>query len=158
MHELQEFKKYAKRSNEWSFKRLIKNAPVLTTRSYLDMCRIIYDAVFDKEYISGLSTAELFCKARNFDYEHEKKLGILGGDWDSSEEFERRFRFSYHNEEIIFGGPKLYIKQKDIGWYGVLICDDDTEDIVTAVKMFNSLRKNNYPVRFFEHEKVGDFL
>lgn len=153
--DLEEFKQFAQQSEGELFNKLINKAPVLTTRSYLDMCRVIYDAVFDKEYISNLSTAELFCKARLFGYEHERIYGILGGDWDSPKDFKISFMCSYHNEEVIFGGPHLYIEEINLGWYG-LICENgkDTEHLITAVKMFNALRKNKYPIRFYEYEKV----
>lgn len=50
---------------------------------------------------------ELICSARMFDLRHEYEHGILGCDWDSPEEFARRFHVSYHNEELFFGGQAI---------------------------------------------------
>ena len=61
MEELEEFESLAKETSELSKEELSKTAPVLTTRTYLEMCRVAYDVISKCEYPQDISTAFLFC-------------------------------------------------------------------------------------------------
>jgi len=163
--ELEEFLTLAEQVAAIPREELAKTAPLLTTRTYLEMCRIVYDVTYDRKYPKDISTAYLFCEARMFGYQHEYDYGILGTDWDSPEEFARAFDASYHEEEMYFGGPNLYIydesarlsshactvPKKYAQWTGNIYVRGDEW---VAVKMFVVLRKANYPVYFPEYKEV----
>lgn len=167
--ELEEFMKLAEQTDKLPKEELSKAANLLTTRSYLDMCRIVYDAISEWKYPSDISTAYLFCDARAFDFKHEYEHGILGAEWDSAEQFACRFNGSYHNEELRFGGPKLYIDDESsrVGknvytspriygqWTGCVCCRVyDIKAVYQAIKMYNALRKEGYPIYFFKYEEA----
>lgn len=162
--ELEEFKNFAGQVEKIQKSELAKTAPELTTRTYLDMCRVVYDAIFEWKYPADISTAYLFCEARMFSFKHELDEGILGIDWDSAEQFAFRFNSSYHNEELKFGGAKLYINVESASdtfpetyrqWTGNLCYSPyDQEDMYQAVKMYNALRRNKYPIYFSNYREA----
>ncbi len=163
MEELEEFKLLAEEVEKIPIEELSKTAPLLTTRTYLDMCRVVYDATYDVPYPEDTPTTQLFCDARLWSYEHERDEGILGIDWDSPEQFAQKFDVSYHNEELFFGGPSFYINDetarigkncyaipKQYGqWTGSIYCNtSDLKDRCRAIKMYIALRRMQYPVYF----------
>lgn len=171
LEELEEFQYLAEQADKMPKEELAKTAPLLTTRTYLEMCRVAYDAAADWEYPEDTPTEELFCRARLFDLQHEYDYGILGCDWDSPEEFACRFCVSYHNEELFFGGPSLYISDESakVGehaytwperygqWTGCMWCKPYfTERISKAIRMYIALRKKGYPVYFHKYKEILD--
>ena len=169
IEELEEFKRLAEQTDKVSKADLSQTAPLLTTRTYMDMCRMVYDATFEWKYPEDISTAYLFCEARMFEFKHEYEEGILGIDWDSPEQFARRFDVSYHNEELFFGGPSLYIHDESacIGknmytcparygqWTGCICCNIfNKESLYQAIKMYIVLRRKQYPIYFFKYEEA----
>ena len=167
--ELEEFMTLAEQTNKVSKENLSKNAEILTTQSYLNMCRVVYDATSNWKYPCDISTAYLFCEARLFDFNHEYDFGILGIDWDSPEQFADRFNNSYHREELEFGGLQLYIRDENSKirekvyamptkykqWTGYTCCYSyDIMAICQVIKMYNALRKKNYPIYFLDYEKA----
>ena len=171
MEELEEFRYLAEQTDKIPKEELAKTAPLLTTRTYLEMCRVAYDAASDWEDPEDTSTEELFCKARSWSTQHEYDHGILGCDWDSPEEFAQRFNLSYHNDEIFFGGPTLYISDESakIGehvytrpeiygqWTGSMGCKPYfTPRICKAVRIYIALRKKGYPVYFYKYKEILD--
>lgn len=169
LKELEEFKILAEENDKISVEELSKTAPILTTRSYMNMCRLVYDATAQWKYPDDISTAYLFCEARLFSFMHEYDHGILGLDWDSPEQFALRFEISYHNEELYFGGPSFYIHDESarIGkncytrpetygqWTGDIYCNVfDLESCCTAIKMYIALRRKQYPVYFPNYKEA----
>ena len=169
IEELEEFKKMAEETDKIAKEELSQDAPVLTTKTFLELCRLVYDETYRWRYPDDVSTLFLFCEARCFSYKHEYEHGIFGVDWDSPEAFARRYSASYHSEELRFGGPKLYIndENKKIGnetytlpktykhWTGYVCCDAyDIEKVREAIRMYLILRKNGYPIYFRGHEEV----
>lgn len=169
MEELQEFRQLAEEAEKIPIEELSKTAPLLTTRTYLDMCRVVYDATYDEPYPEDTPTTQLFCDARLWSYEHERDEGILGVDWDSPEQFAQKFEISYHNEELFFGGPSFYIHDETarIGekcytrpeqygqWTGMIFCDISyKKDLCRAIKMYIALRRKQYPVYFPDYKKA----
>lgn len=167
--ELEEFKILATQADAMSEEELSKNAPLLTTRTYLEMCRTVYDVTYDWKYPDDISTAYLFCEARLSSYQEEYNHGILGIDWDSPEQFAQRYFSSYHREELGFGGPsidildesacigeKLYTRPEVYGrWTGHIYCRFyDKESISEAVKIYIALRRKGYPIYFGECDKT----
>lgn len=163
LKELAELRQYAEEVGEISIEELSRKAPVLTIRTYLDMCRLVYDEIFEWKYPKDISNAYLFCEARMFEFAHEYKHGILGINWDSPKEFARVFNSSYHNEELRFGGPHLYIKNESFHncndvdpvpeiydkWIGDIYCTlYNKKSMYEALKMYIVLRMNGYPVKF----------
>ena len=161
--ELEEFRILAEETDKISKEELSKTAPVLTTRSYMEMCRIVYDATSEWKYPDDISTAYLYCEARLSSFGSEYKEGIFGVDWDSPEEFAYGFMTSYHHEELEFGGLKMYIHDESacLGrnlyekpdtysrWTGLICCD---ASVIRSIRMFLALRKAGYPVYFYEYE------
>lgn len=169
LEELEEFKILAEETEKISVEELSEMAPLLTTRSYMDMCRLVYDATMEWKYPEDVSTAYLFCEARMFSFEHERDEGILGIDWDSPEQFAHRFDVSYHNEELYFGGPSFYIHDESARegkdcytipetygqWTGDIYCNVfDLESRCTAIKMYIALRRKQYPVYFPNYKEA----
>ena len=150
--------------------KLCETAPLLTVNSYLEMCRIVYDAAAIWKYPEDISTEFLFCDARMWSYEHEYNEGILGIDRDSPEKFAKTFYTSYHCEELWFGGPKFYMHDESahLGrnlwgipkvfgkWTGKIYCDENDGDIYKAVKMYIALREKEYPVYFGNYAEIYD--
>lgn len=166
--ELEIFKSFAEQTEKVSKEELSKTAPLLTTRTYLEMCRVVYDATSEWDYPEDISTAYLFCEERMFSFSHEYTMGILGIDWDSPEEFAWKFMCSYHNEELWFGGPKFHIFNEstyargnifthfDIysQWTGAIFSSCSQENLIRAIKMYNALREKQYPVYFPDYNEV----
>lgn len=163
LEELEEFKMLAEQTDKISKEELSKTALLLTTETYMELCRVVYDATFEWKYPRDISTAYLFCEARMFSYRHEHDEGILGINWDSPEQFAHSFDASYHNEELYFGGPVLCIRDESarIGencytcpekygqWTGDIYCNSySMESVCRAIKMYNALRRKQYPVYF----------
>ena len=88
---------------------------------------------------------------------------------EEPEEFARCFDRSYHNEELFFGGPSLYIRDESakVGehaytrperygqWTGYMWCKPySIEKIGKAVRMYIALRKRGYPVYFHKYEEI----
>ena len=167
--ELEEFRKLATEAEKISKEEFAKTSPLLTTRKYLNMCRIAYDTAFDWKYPEDISTPYLFCEARMLGFNHEYNKGILGVDWDSPEKFALKFSCSYHSEELRFGGPKFYINDesarmgtygytlpKTYGqWTGWICCDsDDKRSRYEAIKMYIALRRKGYPIYFSNYNEI----
>ncbi len=157
LEEVEEFKRLAEETSRIPKEELSREAPVLTTRSYLDMCRVVYDAT-EKEmwnYPDDISTGYLFCSKRIWDYGHEYNYGILGFNWDSPEEFKDKLMHTYHYEELWFGGPDLLIDFIDDKWIGT-VCgkNNDKKDLMRSIRMYVALRKKNYPVYYSRYEET----
>ncbi len=158
LEEIEEFKRLAEEASRIPEEELSREASVLTTRSYLDMCRVVYDAT-EKEmwnYPDDISTGYLFCSKRIWDYEHEYKYGILGFDWDSPEEFKTKFIHTYHYDELWFGSsPYLIIDFLDDKWIGTVCSkNNDKKDLMRSIRMYVALRKKNYPVYYSRYEET----
>jgi len=167
--ELEEFGNLASKTALIPIEKLSKTAPPLTLRSYLDMCRVAYDAMYDNKYPADISTSYIFCDARMLSFEHEYDHGIFGAGWDSPKKFCLNFECSYHNEELEFGGLKLYIRDESARlsegiytspntfsrWTGRIYSDDwNTELMVKSIKAYIALRKKQYPIYFSNLDKV----
>lgn len=161
--ELEEFKRLSFETDKKSKAELSKTAPVLTVKTYMEMCRVAYDAIYKDEFPPDTSTAYIFCDTRMFSFEHEYEHGIFGADFDSPEEFAQNFNASYHNEELEFGGLTLNIHDESAllseglytspkaykMWTGYIYCDPwDTNLMYKSIKAYNALRKKQYPIYF----------
>lgn len=149
LDEVETFRKYTKKNVS-----LMKTK--LNTKNYLKMVRIAYDSTYDWQYPDEISTTYLFCQARSFSYEHEYKNGILGGNWNSTEDFERQYTASYHPEELYFGGITLTVQSLSDGkWYGITGYHGYRDsELVKTIKMYNSLRKKGYSIYFSNADVV----
>lgn len=169
VEEFEHFKIFAAQTEKIPVEELAKTSSVLTTRSYLEMCRSVYDATFNWAYPNDISTAYLFCEARIFDYAHEYYEGIFGVDWNSPKEFAIAFFNSNHKEELRFGGPKLYICDESAHieknvysrpdeyrqWTGTISCTlYDKKSVYESIKMYNALRNKGYPLYYFNYDEV----
>ncbi len=144
---------------------LSKSAPILTTRSFLKMCRLVYDATTIWQYPPETSTALLFCEERMCSFEAEHDEGILGVDWDDPKQFAQAYGSSYHPEELWFGGTPFYIHDETARksdncyaipeaytqWTGYVWCG---LDLYQTVKMYLALRKNGYPVYCHNYKDI----
>lgn len=162
--ELEEFKMLASQTKQIPKEILSKTAPTLTVRTYMDMCRIAYDAMYGDRYPNDTSTAYIFCEARGFPFEHEYDLGIFKAEFDSPEEFAKYFLFSYHYEELEFGGLRIWINNKiacstviknyDLWTGDIHTYTWDTERMIKSIKAYNALRKKEYPIYFSDYYGV----
>lgn len=161
--ELEEFKTLASQTKQIPKEELSRTSPILTVRTYMDMCRIAYDAMYGDLYPSDTSTAYIFCEARSFPYEHEYDLGIFKADPDSPEEFSCRFNCSYHDEELEFGGLQIWIRDESTNsipkkygqWTGFIHPSTwNTENMLKSIKAYNALRKKEYPIYFSNNYEV----
>ena len=167
--EFEEFKILSSETDKISKAGLSETAPVLTVKTYMDMCRVAYDAIYRDRFPPDTSTAYIFCDARMFSFEHEYEHGIFGADFDSPEEFAQNFSASYHNEELEFGGLTLYIYDESAClseglytsptaykmWTGYIYCDPwDTTLMCKSIKAYNALRKKQYPIYFSNPDKI----
>lgn len=167
--ELEEFKKLSSETDKILKTELSKNAPVLTVKTYMEMCRVAYDAMYENIFPPDISTAYIFCSERMLSFEHEYERGIFGADFDSPDEFALNFTCSYHNEELEFGGMTLYIHDESAliseglytspeaykAWTGYIHCNPwRTNLMCKSIKAYNALRKKQYPIYFSNSDKV----
>ena len=162
--ELNKFRQLAADTDKVPIETLAETAPVLTTNSYLKMCRLVYDATSLWKYPDDISTEHIYCKERVLN-----GSSILHIDRDSPEEFARSFYPTYHYEELWFGGPALYIGDESVrsgkscyttprifgkwtGWIGSHYYD--SVKLYRSVKMYIALRKNGYPIYCRNYEEI----
>ena len=162
--ELEEFRQLATDTDKIPIETLAETAPLLTTNSYLKMCRLVYDATSLWKYPDDISTEHIYCKERVLN-----GSSILHIDRDSPEEFARSFYPTYHYEELWFGGPALYIGDESVrsgkscyttpkifgkwtGWIGSHYYD--SVKLYRSVKMYIALRKNGYPIYCRNYEEI----
>ncbi len=167
--ELDEFKRLAGEAAAIPKAELAKTAPPLTMRLFMEFCALVYE-VTSAEDISGIPIGEL--------YRRNKMIGmnealILSTDPDSPAEFAAAYNATYHNEELWFGGPKLYIYEEGSRdkfgcytypyeyreWTGricLTMIKGKKRDLFRGVKMFNALRKRGLPIYFYDYEQVFD--
>lgn len=167
--ELDEFKRLAGETAAVPKDELAKTAPPLTTRSFLELCALVYEAA-SLEDISSIPIKELYCQNKLIGMSEARFLKAAP---DSPSDFAAGYNATYHNEELWFGGPKLYINEErardPIGcythpdeykeWTGrvcLTMIRGNERNLFRGVKMYNALRKRGYPVYFSEYEKVYD--
>lgn len=148
--ELERFRTLAERAENVPKTEMAKADFVLTTWEYLCMCRVIYTNTTVRKYPEDTSVVYMYCTARG---ELPRENAIFWIDEDDPEAFANDFRCIYHNEELWFGGPKLYINdlsRKGIyyDWIGDVVCDCNAsrKNLYRAIKMYTALRENGYPV------------
>lgn len=165
--ELDEFMRLASETAEIPVSELAKTSPPLTGRSFLEMMRIAFDASVIWKYPPDTSTAFLYSEARMMS---RRDAFRLLKDPDSIEEFAGHYQALYHNEEIWFGGPELYIRDESARlergytyayqyteWTGcVSSCRGDFTKIYKAIKLYTALRKKGYPVYYYHAAEDRD--
>ncbi len=159
VEERDRFRMLAEKAESVPEREMAATAPVvLSTWDYLYMCRIIYTNTTVRKYPEDTSVEYMYCTARG-ELPHEN--AILQIDEDDPEAFAYDFPRIYHNEELWFGGPKLYIKnmsQKGIyyDWIGDVVCDGwaSRRKLYRAIKMYLALRENDYPVYCHNYDEL----
>lgn len=183
--ELERFYALAEEAEKIPIEDLSKIAPLLTTRSFMEMCRLVYDNTTVWQYPEDLSTVYLFCEGRICTYTHREIFSI---DWDDAEQFAKAYTWMYHPEELWFGGPLFYISDESAkymqtkpagessvlflqsgsnGWYTepkiyehwtgrITSRSWGRRDVFRAVRMYIVLREHGYPVYMPENKEVCD--
>ena len=164
--EIEEFLEYIK---DYELRPTIEP---LNAKTFLKLCRICYDAAPIKVYPEGISDYFIYKNERGSAF-HEDSTVLDPECYENDENFLAHYPLgAYHFEEIRFGGPCLSLTPCTIGlnidntikavraWSGSFWSKTfNGETCGRAIKMYNELRRNGYPITFHDpYETLTNYL
>lgn len=164
--EIEEFLNYIK---DYKLKSTIEP---LNAKTFLKLCRICYDAAPIKVYPKCISDYYIYKDERGSAF-HEDRTVLDPECYEDDEKFLEHYPIgAYHFEEIRFGGPCLSLEPCHImiecdgkyqvvrAWNGSFYSKTSTgETCGRAIKMYNALRRNGYPITFWKpYETLYSYL
>lgn len=141
----------------------------LNAKTFLKLCRICYDAAPVRVYPDGISDYFIYKDERGSAF-HEDSTLLDPECYEDVDKFLEHYPLgAYHFEEIRFGGPCLTLTPRRVGlnvgntiesvraWDGYFYSKTyNGETCGRAIKMYNALRKNGYPITFHDPYKTLD--
>ena len=161
--EIEEFFNYAK---DYELKPTIEP---LNAKTFLKLCRICYDAAPVRVYPKCISDYYIYKDERGSAF-HEDSTVLDPECYEDDKKFLEHYPLgAYHFEELRFGGPCLNLTPCIIGlnvdntikavraWTGSFYSRTyDANTCGRTIKMYNALRRNGYPITFFDPYKTLD--